>query len=122
MKHYKVYAKPIQNNIANDRVYIQNIQANNKAHACFVVANMIDNKGIYHLDSFFAIPEKHNKKYQLQFCQLKVGSFFGYNGNRYKKKSKRTAYLIDYNRLFYFGKSDIVTTINKLDIIQDGIW
>lgn len=62
------------------------------------------------------------KKYQLQFCQLKVGSFFGYNGNKYEKKSKRTAYLIEYKRLFYFGKNDIVTTAIMSDIIQDGIW
>jgi len=55
MKYYKVYAKPIQN--SNEPVYVQSIIAKNKKAACFSVMNMPDNKGIYKLDSYFAVME-----------------------------------------------------------------
>ena len=60
MKFYKVYAKVIQNNSVSESTYIQSICAKNKKHACFIVSNMVDNRSIYHLNSYFAIAE-YNK-------------------------------------------------------------
>jgi len=58
MNFYKVYARPIQNNPGRETVYVQSIYAKNKKHACFTVANMVDNRGIYIPETFFAVREE----------------------------------------------------------------
>ena len=55
MKTYDVYAKPILNNPANESRYVQTIHAKNKKHATETVINMIENRGFYHLNSYFAV-------------------------------------------------------------------
>lgn len=47
------------------------------------------------------------------FRDLPIGSTFSYNGNHWRKRSSRTAHLIEYDRTFYFGASEIVTLKNQ---------
>lgn len=46
------------------------------------------------------------------FDELPVKSEFWLNGNKWVKRSSRTAYLPDYDRWFYFGKKELVV-VNK---------
>ena len=46
-----------------------------------------------------------------RFEDIAVGTRFDYNGNAWIKQSTRTAYLIEFNRWFYFGASDIVREV-----------
>ena len=57
MNLYKIYAKPLQNNIGNETIYIQSIMAKNKKNAIHSVRNMIENRGFYNLNSYIAIKE-----------------------------------------------------------------
>lgn len=41
------------------------------------------------------------------FSELPVGTLFAYNGNACKKVSTRTALYVEYNRRFYFRRSDL---------------
>jgi hypothetical protein len=43
------------------------------------------------------------------FASLPVGSKFFCNGNRCIKHSTRTAVLVDYRRVFYFGAAETCT-------------
>lgn len=45
------------------------------------------------------------------FKEVPVGKTFWSNGNEYLKRSTRTAWLIKYNRTFYFRNSDLVRII-----------
>ncbi len=54
-KTYNVYAKPLQNNIANEPVFVGVREAMSKNDAIFKVRNNPANKGLYKNDSFFAI-------------------------------------------------------------------
>lgn len=58
MNTYKIYAKPLQNNLGNDVVYVQSIHAKSKIAAVHSVRNAPDNRGFYLLDSYFAIKEE----------------------------------------------------------------
>lgn len=42
------------------------------------------------------------------FRALPVGAHFTCKGNRCVKASTGTARLVDYNRVFYFGKTEVV--------------
>lgn len=42
------------------------------------------------------------------FRALPVGAHFMCNGNRCVKQSTATARLVDYDRVFYFGKTEVV--------------
>lgn len=48
------------------------------------------------------------KKY---FKDLNIGTQFKFNGNTYIKKSTRTVYLEQYNRVFYFEKNNLVEVV-----------
>jgi len=61
-----------------------------------------------------------SKRYQCQFCQIKVGATFYKNGNTYKKMSTKTAHLIEYDRRFYFTQKEYVETLNINDVIREG--
>ena len=54
MRTYNVYAKPIQNNIGNEPVFIMSVGAMSKKSAVHKVRCLPDNQGLYHLKSFFA--------------------------------------------------------------------
>ena len=45
----------------------------------------------------------------MKFSQLPVGAIFKCNGNECRKQSTRTALLIAYGRVFYFGQNEGVT-------------
>lgn len=51
-------------------------------------------------------------RYQIEFSRLKVGAEFFKNGNRCKKQSTRTARLVEYNKIFYFGQREKVELVN----------
>ena len=55
METYKVYAKPIQNNPANESTYVGKYEGCNKKAAIHKAMNAPENRGIYRLDSFFGI-------------------------------------------------------------------
>ena len=44
------------------------------------------------------------------FWQLPIGALFECNGNRCEKVSRRTALLLDYGRVFYFGRLETCKT------------
>jgi hypothetical protein len=44
------------------------------------------------------------------FSEITIGQTFYANGNECVKRSTRTALLIAYNRGFYYGKDEIVST------------
>lgn len=46
-------------------------------------------------------------KQYVYFRDLPVGAEFVLNGNRCKKRSSRTADLVEYDRWFYFGQRDL---------------
>ena len=46
------------------------------------------------------------------FLSLPIGAHFNFNSNEYIKKSTRTAFLIEFNRVFYFSNSELVKIIN----------
>lgn len=52
------------------------------------------------------------------FKELPIGTEFHRNGNRWVKKSTRTAFLVEYNRVFYFLQNDlcIVGIHDKLEV------
>lgn len=52
--------------------------------------------------------------YNKQFNELAVGNVFRLNGNIYVKQSSRTAWLVEYNRWFYFGKRE------NVELLLDG--
>lgn len=54
-KTYHVYAKPLQNNPANEPVFISTVEAMSKNDAIFKVQNNPANNGLYDNSSFFAI-------------------------------------------------------------------
>ena len=43
----------------------------------------------------------------VSFWRLPVGALFECNGNRCEKVSTRTARLLDYGRVFYFGRLEL---------------
>ena len=45
-----------------------------------------------------------------KFSDIQVGDIFYSNGNQCIKKSTRTALLVEYDRIFYYGKDEVVTT------------
>jgi hypothetical protein len=51
------------------------------------------------------------------FSELPINTFFSYNGNPCKKRSSKTADLVNYDQWFYFGKNDlcIVGVHSRLD-------
>ena len=55
MERYRVYAKPIQNNAAIEPTLIGEYEGHSKKAAIHKAMNDHSNKGIYQLDSFFAI-------------------------------------------------------------------
>ena len=44
-----------------------------------------------------------------KFKDVEVGTVFYQNGNKYQKKTSRTALLTWYDRIFYFGQSENVS-------------
>ena len=40
------------------------------------------------------------------FSNLKIGEYFYFGGNKWLKRSTRTALLLYCNRIFYFGKNE----------------
>jgi len=42
------------------------------------------------------------------FASLPIGTRFEFNSNVWVKKSTRTAYLEEFNRVFYFADKDLV--------------
>ena len=58
MRTYNVYAKPIQNNLGNEPVLIAMVGAMSKKSAVHKVRCLPDNRGLYRLDSFFAVVTK----------------------------------------------------------------
>lgn len=55
METYKIYAKPIQNNPANEAAFIGKYEGHNKKDAIHKAMNAPENRGIYKLDSFWGI-------------------------------------------------------------------
>ena len=55
MERYRVYAQPMQNNIGNEPTLIGEYEGYSKKAAIHKAMNAPENKGIYRLDSFFAI-------------------------------------------------------------------
>lgn len=55
MKTYRVYAKPIMNNPAKEISFVGKYEGYNKQNAISKAMNDTANKGIYNLDSFFAV-------------------------------------------------------------------
>jgi len=45
----------------------------------------------------------------ITFRALPVGAHFTCNGNRCIKNSRMTARVVDYNRIFYFGQTEVVS-------------
>ena len=43
-----------------------------------------------------------------EFAEVKIESFFHFNGNDYFKQSTRTARMLKSNRVFYFSKKEYV--------------
>lgn len=54
------------------------------------------------------------------FKGLHIGVIFTYNGNDYIKKTTRTAYLIKYNKVFYFKANEVVWSTGKYSSLYDG--
>lgn len=56
-------------------------------------------------------------RYLVSFSQVSVGAEFNSNGNKYRKRSTRTADLLEYNRWFYFRQNEEVevTSPNMLN-------
>jgi len=52
-------------------------------------------------------------RYLVRFDQLKVGAYFSKNGNKCYKRSTMTAELLDYNRIFYYRKAELVEITDK---------
>ena len=50
------------------------------------------------------------------FKEIAIGTKFSMNGNRYRKVSSRTAYLVEANRVFYIGANERVTPKNPATI------
>ena len=46
--------------------------------------------------------------YSKEFGELRVGALFLLNGNTWHKQSTRTARLLEYGRVFYFRKTEVV--------------
>ena len=55
MKIYRVYAKKIQNNIGGEPSLVGTYEGYNKKNAISKAMNAHENKGFYHLNSFFAV-------------------------------------------------------------------
>lgn len=47
------------------------------------------------------------------FCAIPVGTRFECNGNAYIKKSSRTAYLIEFDRTFYFSNRERIRIMGQ---------
>ena len=43
----------------------------------------------------------------IYFRELPINASFSFNGNKYRKQSTRTAKLLEYSRVFYFGQRDL---------------
>jgi len=57
---------------------------------------------------------------RLSFKELHIGAIFTNNGNDYIKKTSRTAYLIQYNKVFYFKANEVVFNAGKYSSLYDG--
>ena len=47
------------------------------------------------------------------FCAIPVGTRFEFNGNAYIKRSTRTAFLIEFDRVFYFSIRDNIRIMGQ---------
>ena len=47
----------------------------------------------------------------MKFSEIQVGNYFMFNGNKYRKNSKRTAQLLEFNRTFYFPQNEIIHVV-----------
>lgn len=47
----------------------------------------------------------------MKFSDIDVGIEFMVNGNKYRKNSKRTAKLLENNRVFYFTQNEIIHVV-----------
>lgn len=56
------------------------------------------------------------------FKDLHVGAIFTDNGNEYIKKTSRTAYLIKYNKVFYFKAKEVVFSTGRYSSLYDGCY
>lgn len=57
---------------------------------------------------------------RISFKELHIGAIFTDNGNDYIKKTSRTAYLIKYDKVFYFKAKEVVWGTGKYSSIYDG--
>ena len=57
---------------------------------------------------------------RISFKELHIGAIFTDNGNDYIKKTSRTAYLIKYNKVFYFKANEYVWNTGKYSSLYDG--
>jgi len=66
---------------------------------------------------------KNGQRYSAAFSRLPVGTVFARNGNRWIKKSTRTAFLPEYDRWFYFGQADqcIIDAATAQYIVDNNI-
>ena len=49
----------------------------------------------------------------LSFKNLNIGTLFFYNGNEFKKTSSRTAFILEFEKTFYFRMNDICYVSNE---------
>lgn len=47
----------------------------------------------------------------MEFKKIVVGNYFMFNGNKYRKNSKCTAQLLEFNRTFYFAQNEIIHVV-----------
>ena len=47
----------------------------------------------------------------MKFSEIAVGIEFMVNGNKYRKNSKRTAKLLENNRVFYFTQNEVIHVV-----------
>lgn len=47
----------------------------------------------------------------MKFSEIQVGNYFMFNGNRYRKNSKCTAQLLEFNRTFYFASNEVIHVV-----------
>lgn len=47
----------------------------------------------------------------MKFKEIEIGNYFMFNGNKYRKNSKCTAQLLEFNRTFYFKQNEIIHVV-----------
>lgn len=47
----------------------------------------------------------------MKFNEIAINTYFMFNGNKYRKNSKRTAKLLENNRVFYFTQNEVIHVV-----------